>query len=63
MGKNIKLSNRRFFMKIVLGLILLFLILTLIDDILVYKTLNGDGKIHHVVTKPINIANGLKKLP
>jgi len=54
MGKNIKLSNRRFFMKIVLGLILLFLILTLIDQISVYKTLHGDGKIHHVVIKPIN---------
>ena len=63
MEKNIKLSNRRLLLRIVLGLILLFLILMIIEQISVYKTLSGDGKIHHVDIKPDNKVNALKKLP
>jgi hypothetical protein len=52
MGKKITISISVAFVKFIFITILLFLILMFIDQSSVMKTLNGDGKIHHVIVKP-----------
>ena len=51
MGKILKKNIDRTFLKIVLSIFLVILILVLIDQISVYQTLKGDGKVHHAVIK------------
>jgi hypothetical protein len=51
MEKKAIIGNNRTFFKIVLAIVLLYLVLRLIEQISVYQTLKGDGKINHVVVK------------
>lgn len=53
MEKEKKIINNRWSVrKIVLIVIIAFIVFVIIEQVSVYNTLKGDGKIHHVIVKP-----------